>query len=62
MNPFHLNTLSTSELLRVVDRSNPEVRELAKRLETVIALNKDFCAEVTPFTKAKDSPDVVSST
>lgn len=33
-----LRTLTNEELLRVVDRSNPEVRELALRWETLRAV------------------------
>jgi hypothetical protein len=32
MNIWHLNSLTTNELLRIVDRSHPEVKELARRL------------------------------
>lgn len=36
MQEHELRNLTNEELLRYVDRSNPEVKELAQRLKTVL--------------------------
>jgi len=40
-----LQSLTTKELLRVVDRSHPEVQELAKRLEYIVLESQDLDLE-----------------
>lgn len=56
MNPFHLNGLTTTELLRVVDRTNPEVKALAERLEKILELTDDVVFQDQPVDK--ESHDV----
>ena len=41
----------TSELLLIVDRSNPEVRALAERIETILELNRDYGVRMETMVK-----------
>lgn len=50
-----LENMTTTELLRAVDRSNPEVCALAERLETILKLNADAFA--TLDNQVKDALD-----
>lgn len=50
-----LENMTTTELLRAVDRSSPQVRALAERLETILKLNADAFA--TLDNQVKDALD-----